>query len=91
VGLLRDGKAAVKIFLARPDVRGLPRVLDGVPVAAQVTGQFIERQPGNAPKVALDASARAEHRIGLRRLRRTGHPRVKPLARLAAYRLSYER
>ena len=41
VGLLRDGKAAVKIFLARPDVRGLPRVLDGVPVAAQVTGQFI--------------------------------------------------
>src|SRR5437870_1347138 len=41
VGLLRDGKAAVKVFLARPDVRGLPRVLDGVPVAAQVTGQFI--------------------------------------------------
>ena len=41
VGLLPDGKAAVTIFLARPDVRGLPRVLDGVPVAAQVTGQFI--------------------------------------------------
>jgi len=41
VGLLPNGKAAVKVFLARPDVRGLPRALDGIPVAPQVTGQFI--------------------------------------------------
>src|SRR5437667_4435107 len=41
VGLLPNGKAALKVFLARPDVRGLPLELDGIPVAAQVTGQFI--------------------------------------------------
>src|ERR1051325_5896068 len=41
VGLLPNGRAAVKVFLARPGVRGLPRALDGIPVAAQVTGQFI--------------------------------------------------
>src|SRR5438067_527382 len=43
VGLLRDGKAAVKVFLARPDVRGLPRVLDGVPRSEEHTSELQSR------------------------------------------------
>lgn len=41
VGLLPNGKAAVRIFLTSPDVRGLPTALDGVPAVARVTGQFV--------------------------------------------------
>ncbi len=41
VGLLPNGVAAVQIFLAQPNVAGLPSVLDGVPVAVKVTGQFV--------------------------------------------------
>ena len=40
VGLGPDGKPAVKVFLARPGVAGLPSRLDDVPVAAEVTGRF---------------------------------------------------
>lgn len=40
VGLGADGQAAVKIFLARPGVAGLPSRLDDVPVAIEVTGMF---------------------------------------------------
>jgi PKD repeat protein len=40
VGLGPDGKAVVKIFLARPGVAGLPSRLDDVPVAVEVTGRF---------------------------------------------------
>src|SRR5574342_380411 len=36
VGLLPDGRAAVRIFLETPGTRGIPDVLDGVPVAFQV-------------------------------------------------------
>ena len=41
VGRLPNGKAAVKVLLANRDVRGLPTTLDGVPVAAQVTGMIM--------------------------------------------------
>jgi len=41
VGRLPNGKAAVKLLLANRDVRGLPTTLDGVPVAAQVTGMIM--------------------------------------------------
>lgn len=40
VGLGPDGKPAVKVFLARPSVAGLPSRLDDVPVALEVTGRF---------------------------------------------------
>lgn len=40
VGLGPDGKPAVKIFLARPGVAGIPARLDDVPVAVEVTGRF---------------------------------------------------
>src|SRR6266536_4296197 len=43
VGLLPDGRAAVKILLADGSVRGLPSELDGVPAAAQITGLFLAR------------------------------------------------
>src|SRR5262245_17314812 len=32
VGLLPDGRAAVRVFLEHPGVTGLPRDLDGIPV-----------------------------------------------------------
>src|SRR2546427_4779591 len=35
------GKAAVRIFVERADVRGLPGQLDGMPVDVKVTGRFI--------------------------------------------------
>jgi len=41
VGLLPDGRAAVRIFLAHADVRGIPTTLDGVPARGLVTGQFV--------------------------------------------------
>ena len=41
VGLLPNGRAAVRIFLTGSGVPGLPDVLEGVPVRAEVTGQFV--------------------------------------------------
>jgi hypothetical protein len=43
VGLSPDGQPTVRLLLAQPDVAGLPAVLDGVPVATQVTGMFVAR------------------------------------------------
>ena len=41
VGLLPNGEVAVKVLVADPGVRGLPSLLDGVPVATQVTGMLV--------------------------------------------------
>jgi len=41
VGLLPNGKLGLRVLLARHDVTGLPSVLDGIPVAAQVTGMIV--------------------------------------------------
>src|SRR5216117_2342609 len=41
VGLLPSGEVAVKVLVADPGVRGLPSLLDGVPVATEVTGMFV--------------------------------------------------
>jgi hypothetical protein len=43
VGLLPNGTPSVRLFLVSADVGGLPAVLDGVPVSAVVTGQFMAR------------------------------------------------
>jgi CARDB protein len=43
VGVLPDGRPAVRIFLARAGVSGLPAVLDGVPTRVEVTGMFMAR------------------------------------------------
>ncbi len=41
VGWLPDGRLGLKVLLARHGVTGLPSVLDGIPVAAQVTGMIV--------------------------------------------------
>src|SRR5437764_10958903 len=41
VGLLPNGKLSLRVLLARHGVTGLPSVLDGVPVIAQVTGMLV--------------------------------------------------
>jgi hypothetical protein len=41
VGLLPNGRAAVRVFIEHRDVPGLPVALDGVPVAVAVTGRFM--------------------------------------------------
>jgi len=43
VGLLPSGKLGVKILVADTSVHGLPDLLDGVPVATQVTGLILAR------------------------------------------------
>jgi hypothetical protein len=43
VGLSADGTPTVRVFLAQAGVPGLPSVVDGVPVAPQVTGMFVAR------------------------------------------------
>jgi hypothetical protein len=41
VGLLPNGRAAVRVFVEHRGVPGLPVALDGVPVAVAVTGRFM--------------------------------------------------
>jgi hypothetical protein len=41
VGLLPNGRAAVRIFLESAEVHGLPGALDGIPTAVEVTGRFM--------------------------------------------------
>src|SRR6266550_4000824 len=41
VGYLPNGKLGLRVLLARHGVTGVPSVLDGIPVAAQVTGMFV--------------------------------------------------
>src|SRR5436853_3802428 len=41
VGLLPSGEAAVKVLVVDANVHGLPNMLDGVPVATQVTGMLM--------------------------------------------------
>jgi hypothetical protein len=43
VGRLPNGAPVVRIFVSRPDVAGLPAVLDGVPAQVTVSGLFMAR------------------------------------------------
>lgn len=40
LGLSASGKPAIKVFTSKPDVAGLPKELDGLPVEVEVTGKF---------------------------------------------------
>ncbi|MGB7062013.1 MAG: hypothetical protein WBF13_06630, partial [Candidatus Zixiibacteriota bacterium] len=40
-GLDTKGKLVIKAFTARPDVSGIPAILDSIPVVVEVTGEFI--------------------------------------------------
>src|SRR5262245_22821720 len=46
VGLAPDGQAVVKIYTKSVGARGLPAVLDGVPVEEEVTGDLVAQQTG---------------------------------------------
>jgi hypothetical protein len=41
VGRLPNGRVGIRVFVASSDTRGIPRVVDGIPVAAEVTGLFV--------------------------------------------------
>lgn len=41
IGLTDDRRPVVTVYLARPDVAGIPERLDGLPVAVEVTGMFV--------------------------------------------------
>lgn len=40
VGIAPDGKFAVKVYTKRPEIAGIPKSLDGVPVVAEAVGEF---------------------------------------------------
>ena len=42
-GLDADGDPVIKVFAMQPGVVGIPKSLDGVPVAIEVTGMFVAR------------------------------------------------
>ena len=46
VGPNNSGRAAVVIFTDKPGVRGLPASVEGVPVVARVSGQFVAYPKG---------------------------------------------
>jgi hypothetical protein len=41
VGLMRNGRVGLKLFLTLPNVPNLPAVLDNIPVEIELTGQFV--------------------------------------------------
>ena len=41
VGRLPNGRVGIRVFVASSDTRAIPRSVDGVPVAAEVTGLFM--------------------------------------------------
>ena len=41
VGLLPNGRPGIRVFTASAEVQGLPRTIDGIPVATEVTGMFV--------------------------------------------------
>jgi CARDB len=41
VGLLPNGRPGIRVFVASSEIRGVPRTIDGIPVATEVTGMFV--------------------------------------------------
>jgi hypothetical protein len=41
VGLLPNGRTGIRVFVASPEVTGVPRTIDGIPVATEVTGMLV--------------------------------------------------
>jgi hypothetical protein len=84
------GKAVIKVFLASPEIRGVPRRIDGVPVRLQVTGRITALRnpcsgpPGGRPPECSDEGDTAEEALSpTSRFPRpaptgvsTGHPAV---------------
>ncbi len=49
IGLNQNDRLAIKVFTARPGVRGIPQELDGVTVEVVVTGKFYALAKGGQP------------------------------------------
>jgi hypothetical protein len=41
VGVLPNGRAGIRVFVASPEITGVPRTIDGIPVATEVTGMLV--------------------------------------------------
>jgi hypothetical protein len=78
VGFNQNDRPAVKIFVARWDVSGIPKKLDDVPVQAVVTGKFYALgkpdKPGKPPKDEVDPTARFGRPVPIGVS--TGHPDI---------------
>lgn len=82
VGLGASGRAVVKIFTESPGVTGLPHVLDGVPVAVEVTGRIVAQHhrpghgggPGGGSEETVDPTARFPRPVPIGVS--TGHPDI---------------
>jgi len=82
VGFNQNNRPAVKVFVSRWDVAGIPKNLDGVPVQVVVTGKFYalpkpETPPGQEKKeekVDVDPTARFDRPVPIGVS--TGHPDI---------------
>lgn len=79
VGHNHENRLAVKVFLARPGVAGIPKKLDGVPVQPVFTGPITARKgppegKGPKPKDEIDRTARFDRPVPIGVS--TGHPDI---------------
>lgn len=83
VGFNQDNRLAVKVFVARWDVAGIPKKLDDVPVQMVVSGRFYALgkpdnpgggKPHKPPKDEIDPTVRFERPVPIGVS--TGHPNV---------------
>lgn len=80
IGFNENDQVAVKVFTARPGVRGIPREIDGISVEVVVTGKFYALQQPVAPSgkqnssLEVDPTARFDRPVPIGVS--TGHPDV---------------
>ncbi|MEA3360995.1 MAG: hypothetical protein U9R17_16540 [Thermodesulfobacteriota bacterium] len=87
IGLNRNARPTVKVFVSKWDVAGIPRNLDGIPVQVVVTGKFyalakggvpgkppVEEPPTPDPEVPIDPTAWFERPVPIGVS--TGHPAI---------------
>jgi hypothetical protein len=81
VGHNHEKRLAVKVFIAKAGIAGIPKKLDGVPVHTVVTGPITARKGrppgkggGNDDKVEVDRTARFDRPVPIGVS--TGHPNV---------------
>ena len=73
IGFNRNNRPALKVFVARWDVAGIPKKLDDVPVQVVVTGKFYAL-PKPEPSDTVDPTIRFERPVPIGVS--TGHPNI---------------